>query len=369
VTDPWVVSLNADTRTWVDALNQIRTEQYFAPINLVLERDRTVEAFRSGLRYDPEFQYETPSSDAIESLRVAARQIQGDNKIAERLVNDLEETAELLIAALRRDNTAITQATVRSFGVPPHDLVANAHSLLQKYQEPQSVDRDRDAGEAADILHSALERSGLSDWAVLIEPRMSARMSVRPGTSELRINSDALFSESELDRLVVHELGTHVARTANGRSQPLELLGVGVPGYLATEEGLAAWHEQKWLGVDLATIRRYALRVIAIDLALQSGFWDTFETIASYVTPEEAFSIVQRAKRGMEDMRAPGSHVKDQVYLSGLREVEAHLQAQPNDYELLMSGKVGLDSLDVVSDLSVAGQLQPARFTPGSFLT
>lgn len=367
MTDRWVVSLNAATQTWSDALKRIRTEDYFAPRNLVAERGRTVEALTSGRRYDPEFLYDDPPEESIDLLRVAARQIRVDHPITERLVLDLEESADLLLAARRRDNAAITRVTVHSFGTPPPVLVADARSLLQTYQEPARAEADHDAAAAAELLRSALARSGLSDWTVLVESRMSARMSVRSSTSEVRVNTDARFSDAELDRLVVHELGTHVARAVNGRSQPVELLGVGIPGYLATEEGLAVWHEQKWLGLDAATMRRYALRVLAIDSALQAGFWETFEMIAEFATPEEAFSLVQRAKRGLKDLRSPGSHVKDQVYLRGFREVEAHLNSHPDDYDLLMSGKVGIRSLGLVAELARSGQLQPVRLTPGSF--
>jgi len=48
--------------------------------------------------------------------------------------------------------------------------------------------------------------------------------------------------------LAVHEIGVHALRRENGEAQPITLLGLGLPGYLTSEEGLTTAWEQNILG-------------------------------------------------------------------------------------------------------------------------
>ncbi|MBP0031499.1 tyrosine/phenylalanine carboxypeptidase domain-containing protein [Roseofilum sp. Guam] len=112
---------------------------------------------------------------------------------------------------------------------------------------------------------------------------------------------------------------------------------------MATEEGLANYHEACYGVQSPADQRRYALRVIAAYLSLNHSFYDVFCELIQHTTFDKAFAITSRAKRGFTDTSVPGCHVKDKVYFEGFRQVSAHLEQYPDDYSLLMCGKVALD--------------------------
>ena len=53
------------------------------------------------------------------------------------------------------------------------------------------------------------------------------------------INKNRKFSDKDIKRLIVHEVGTHVLRTINGEQCGFPALGkAGVPSYLDIEEAL-----------------------------------------------------------------------------------------------------------------------------------
>jgi uncharacterized protein (TIGR02421 family) len=361
-------AVNAATRRWRAATHGVGIDGLLSPTNLVAERTQLLREWQSGRRYEPRFEYRLPEAELIDRVADAAESIDANDPLTAALAADLGRTEALLSALRRHDSACITRITVHQYGEPTSELLDHAWDVLAGSHAPAGVSAILiPASDAAAALAAAIAKAGLEGWSVDIAADMSARMSVNSVTLQVRVRADAAFSTAEIARLTVHELGTHVARSANGGSQPLEILAVGIPGYLATEEGLAAWHEQRHGVSDPMVLRRYALRVIAADQALRAGFWETFEVIVEHTDPDDAFSIVQRAKRGIFDPLEPGAHVKDVVYLSGLRQVEHHLASHPGDYRLLMCGKVALTDIPLLRRLDAAGLLVDPRVGPSSF--
>ncbi|MDT9278030.1 MAG: DUF1704 domain-containing protein, partial [Limnospira sp. PMC 737.11] len=149
-----------------------------------------------------------------------------------------------------------------------------------------------------------------------------------------------------------------------GQLQPLRLLRFGLTNYMLTEEGMATYHEYRYGVRNPDDTRRYALRVLAAHLSLTNDFHTVFCEVAQHTTIEEAFDIVTRAKRGFEDTSAHGVHVKDKVYFEGFRLVSAHLTAHPEDYSLLMCGKVSIDMLPLMHALQADNLLYEPQYLP-----
>lgn len=120
--------------------------------------------------------------------------------------------------------------------------------------------------------------------------------------------------------------------------------------------------------LETNTLRKYAGRVMAADLALKYPFSDVFERLAPDLGPQTAFDITVRAKRGFTDTSQPGAHTKDIVYLQGFLAVQSHLQQYPEDYTLLFSGKFGLRHLPLVRALRKQELILPPKRLPDDLI-
>ncbi len=348
---------------------ETRIEPYITPANRASERDRFLREFAAGRSYDPQFEFPPMPGGFEDPVSAARSQVEGERGHWDALLAaDLDDTLALLTAARTHSSSAITEATVERYGIPTPEVIRFAESTLTG---PADVEPERTmaAEWVASRVRDALAGMHLDTWNVEVTADMNARMSVESATSTIRVRADARFSPSEVDLLLVHEVGTHVLRAANGGAQPLRLLRFGLHGYLATEEGLATWHESKFVPDGGQRHRTYALRALSCHLALEKGFGEICDTLRPHANAEELFDLVTRTKRGFTDTSEPGAHVKDHVYLSGYLKVSGHLTSRPEDYDLLMSGKASLDDLPEMRDMSRDGFLAAPRYQPAQFFS
>ena len=201
------------------------------------------------------------------------------------------------------------------------------------------------------------------NWTVELIPGLNARMAVSSTTKQLRISPEAAFTPTELRRLAVHEVGTHIFRFENGSRQPLKLLACGLGRYTSTEEGLAGYHERLSGLTDQTVLRRYAARVLAVDAARTGSFFDVFSMLLDHVSPAEAFEITIRVKRGLPNGASHGGFLKDHVYLQGIEEVSTLIERDASSYELLTGTKVGWRLIGYVGYLREDGLFSPPVLT------
>ena len=359
-----IAALNRTTGLLKDASVRFQVSRWNTPVNRDEEQSKFVRAWNEGREYNPQFEYEQPTNDArahfeslIDSVEDAGEP--WNSMIHGSLTNSLESIGSLI----ERDPTAITAASINRYGkVSPASLKEAAAILKLEVPEPERSEMGSD--EAADELARVLAMSGLDQWTVTTKHPMSADMAVSGGEKQVRVRHGATFSKDAVRRLIIHEIGTHVFRSENGFGQPLKLLGFGLPGYLATEEGLAAYHEEVYGVSSAATLRKYACRVKATEIALSSSFAQTASALDGYLSAEQIFSMLTRVKRGFTDTEAPGAHVKDKVYLEGLMTVRSAVRDDPALLDDLMVGKFAVDQIDVVRDLMQQGLVFPAELSP-----
>lgn len=341
---------------------------YTAPINRDTEKHNFLTSYATGKIYNPQFSYDSPPAKWELPLSEFLSELHPEqNTWEDWIYKDVVLTLELMRAAETNDPILTTEATIKVYGEPSADLLNLAYEALEKLpleSEPRPITSE----EMVDHMNQALGRVGLNDWCVILCNTMSARISVRSVDKQVQVNANHGFTLNELKRLLVHEIGTHVFRSVNGSLQPLKLLKFGLYSYMATEEGLANYHEGYYGLQSPADQRRYALRVIAAYRSLNQSFYDVFCELAQHTTLDEAFDIVTRAKRGFADTSVPGCHVKDKVYFEGFRQVSAHLERYPDDYGLLMSGKVALSMLPDLRKLRENSLLVEPRYLPKHLL-
>ena len=338
--------------------------RYTAPLNRVTQKKHLFASYDAGKIYNPQFTYQTPPSDWEKPLHQFLTKINPNENQWEQLIYlDVSLTLDLMQGVTNRDPALITEATINFYGQPTETLTQSAYQAIINLS-PQPELHTISAQNMAEQTNKALTNAGLVDWQVIVNENMNSRMSVRPIVKQVDVDGSTLFSKGEVERLLIHEIGTHVFRSVNGSLQPLKLLRFGLYNYMATEEGLASYHEDLY-GVQTAEDKLlYGLRVIAAYMSLNHSFYEVFCELTKYTTKDEAFDIVTRAKRGFIDTSKHGCHVKDKVYFEGFHQVSTHLEKYPDDYSLLMSGKVALSMLPAVRELRETGDWLEPQFLP-----
>jgi uncharacterized protein (TIGR02421 family) len=186
---------------------------------------------------------------------------------------------------------------------------------------------------AAEWLREQLARIFPGDPPrVELDPNLASMASA--GSRRVRLRADARFRGLQLRQLLEHEALVHTATRRSGKAQPvLTALGLSTPRTTATQEGLATLAELLSDTLDLARLRRIALRVVAVQAALDGAdfveVYRIFHDAGQDV--EESFHSARRILRGGDAVRAGGVCLglfpKDVVYVRGLLRVHGFLLA------------------------------------------
>lgn len=341
---------------WEKIEHSYRLSPYNAPMNRTEERDQVMKAYANGQAYNPQFTYASPPEFPIRELNAFICELHPENHPIERLYKEKARNALLGIKAVKTHSPAvITGETCLKYGLPAHSLISEAYVILERVTEPEEPAVNPlafiSAEKAAIRMQNILERVGMQGWKALAYAPMNADASVNRLDKELRLRQEAKFSSATLRRLLMHEIGVHILRYVNGDRQKIQLFKTGFPGYLATEEGLAVYWEEKAGLLETKTLRKYAGRVVAAHLALSNSFWDVFNALVPLLGADMAFNITVRAKRGFTDTSQPGAHTKDIVYLQGYLQVKEYLRDNLDDLSLLFTGKIGLRHIPLVQSL------------------
>ncbi|MBU0671346.1 flavohemoglobin expression-modulating QEGLA motif protein, partial [Patescibacteria group bacterium] len=227
--------------------NDIVKQVYRWKLNEKIAELRMLKSVASGdskkfKRYS-EFIYGKPSS-AIFAYTV-------DN--LRKKINDLGklETAELQTA-----KEELLQALPDNLGevspaqIPTTDTVDQMRQ--QTFREfgdiinisPEAVEKEYNAVEIRQIFTDILNDLRAEGWQVTIDTGSKAAMSVNQEHKSIQVPEDERIAFRELRELIVHEIGTHVARRINGERSKLHLLGLGLDRYEKGEEGVATMREQ-----------------------------------------------------------------------------------------------------------------------------
>ena len=259
-----------------------------------------------------------------------------------------------------RDTSRCVHGSLQLFGEVGEGLVREASELLRVIQ----VGTPGDGRVTASAFAEAAERE--LDLYRGRYPGFTAGLEIRSDVSDLMVShgrflipATAYFRSGRVEALIQHEIGTHVVTYQNGCVQPLRLLTVGLPGYDETQEGLAILAEFASGGLDPLRLRLLAARVIAVDRMLGGAdFLEIFDELrtAHSFAPRTAWSVVLRVARG-------GGLTKDVIYLRGISRV-LEFASERKTLEPLLVGKLSLDHVPLIEELTERGILHPAWIRP-----
>lgn len=255
------------------------------------------------------------------------------------------------------------QQSQQVYGRPTAPLIAMARRILEKvppHGHGDNVSISLDAETFAEHANSELAYYRQQDQS------FSARVEIRrdiPGLmvshGNFLVGAGATVAERRVTATLQHEIGTHALTYHNGGKQPLKLLGVGLAGYEELQEGIAVMAEFLVGGLSGPRLRQIAARVEAVDQLLAGAdFVDVYRLLHDHhgFNQRTAFNTTMRVYRG-------GGFTKDTVYLRGLMETLEYLE-EGGDLEILLSGKIALDHVEIIEELRWRQILVPPRLMP-----
>lgn len=204
---------------------------------------------------------------------------------------------------------------------------------------------------------------------VKLDPELSAK--ALAGASRIRVRATAAFSQLDKDQLLNHEAFVHTGTMLNGKKQhKLTSLSLGAPRTTRTQEGIAVLSELVTNSMDISRLRRVALRVLAVQQALDGAdFIDLFKFfVDSGQSEEESVRSAQRIFRGGA-VEGGIVFTKDAVYLSGLLEVHTFLRVairdnRPELARYIFAGRLTLADALRLAPVFESGWLNPPRYLP-----
>lgn len=329
----------------------LASTHHATPRNLAAARQEVVASIPTGRIFTPSLVY--PDGLDPRRVRSAAARVRDLTEPAadrwDRVVADHVATATRGAEAVRsHDGDKITFDTLGRFGDPSGELLEFAEAVLDLPHAVVGVGQPVSVNEVCARFHEGLAAHGVTGWRVEVSDALHARVAVNPTRQRIRVSSRAELLHADVERLVVHEIGTHVLRRHTALAQPLRLLAMPFGVSEPTEEGLAVLNEARCGVLDLGSLRTYALRVVAAHTAMSGSFVDVVEHLLAYTTPQAAVAIAFRTKRGFADLSSQGSHLKDLSYLSGYLVLVRHLRRRPDDHPFLMVAKQPLANLPLV---------------------
>ena len=241
--------------------------------------------------------------------------------------------------------------------------------LMGSYVVPPSI-ADIPVEAFAERLQALIDNFFVDDKVeVVIDPSLPSKAVA--GSSRIRLRAGTLFSELDLEQLLEHEAYIHAATMHNGKKQKnLSLLSLGAPRTTRTQEGIAVLAELMTLSLDIVRLRRIALRIKAIAMALEGA--DFIEVFKSFLeagqTEEESYQSTVRCFRG-GDVRGRVVFTKDTVYLKGLVEVYAFLatcihENRPELASSLFAGRLTLGDVVELAPYFETGYLNGPFYVP-----
>src|SRR6185436_19049814 len=157
---------------------------------------------------------------------------------------------------------------------------------------------------------------------VVLDPTLPSKACA--GSRCIRVRDGAMFSELDLEQLVQHEAYVHTATALNGKRQRhFRSLGIGSPRTTRDQEGLATFAEIITDALDINRLRRLALRVRMVQMAMEGAdFIEVFKGFLSAGQSEsESYKSAERVFRGGDPRGGGICFTKDCAYLPGVLRV------------------------------------------------
>jgi len=343
---------------YYDFTKNFEFRTYFTPENAIEEKEKFKSAWEKTTIYNPIFRYlETDYTSFLDVLTLFKDEF--DNFEIKNVGEDIKFLAKVYASDVKRliERISILSGKYndderaryfsKEFGHPNEETIKRANEILHSSKNvSEKINNPKDYT-AIDIKYKfedVLKKNNIKSWQIELSESAIARVSVKASLKRITIKSDAKFSENDINKLIVHEIETHVFRSENGNMQPYKIFSYGFENYIETEEGLAIYNELTNGYRQAEHNINIALHAILAYLSKEKPFHALFmEAHKVWKDFDKAYNQALRIKRGMIDTSKPGGYTKDYKYLQGLVSIENLSKEKRNR---LYIGKVGLGDFD-----------------------
>jgi hypothetical protein len=308
---------------------------HLTPINYITEKEK----FFTSESYNPRFVYIKNDSSALRKEIADARSdlshLVLPSPLTELLINFLDniENRANLFDSIGTDDFSVCAAENFPYSIPDPKFFYTLQNSLT-FNDPVEIQ-----------LHNADEIQAIfSEY--LHELDISFKISidtfndhiVRVGTKGLVIGAAVKRHCHNVQRLIVHEIESHVLQRINLNNSDSPLLRLSNHSEsILWGEGMAVFNEIQSGMITRNAYETYYYRLKAVSM-LDKSFREIFNYLAQYLTMEKAYMITYRVKRGMGDTSQPGGYPKDAAYLLGYQKVFEYLDSQ-GEMEFLYMAK------------------------------
>ncbi len=328
-----------------------------------LNREGEKKDFFCSSKKNPIFKYPSAGKNIGRAREILLKSKIDFNSPAAGFYKELKE--EVMLKALMveklKDPEKFTRLSKKIFGFHSKSDKNFALDIIsgpgEDFAEPLT------AKEIKREIKKEIEKNNIKGWKVELKSNMASKMSVKPDKRRVYINCRASFFREEAARLKVHEINVHLFRALNGARQNWEIFSTGTARYGETEEGLAVYFENFHNSSPPEQMRIYAGRLMAVELALEKSFRETFTALLGWFPAKMAYRFTERAKRGLIDTSLPGAFTRDIHYITGYRKIKK-IAAEKDFPRLLFAGKVALREREKIREMMQKNLLTSPLYLP-----
>ncbi len=338
---------------------------FLSPSNQVTERDLFFARWEKGEPYNPLFEYD-PIPAQLPKYRKELEELSFSGTPLELMYEKTRDELLKFASILElRGTPPMTDLSLEIFGSPPLRLVEGALALLRrKWGEMRDTSPKLGVRAVAERVRERVREERIEGWDVAEDATITAPVEIDWAHHKIRLQSGMVISERMAARLLHHVIGANVYRVANGDRQPYRCFALGFESYIEIDDGLAVELEEAMGMLTPALRRLYAGRALAASRSPARGFFDVFKLMLEFFTPEDAYSLALRSKRGLADTSKPGGFIADHLFLTGKEKVAA---LSPADKRLLYTGRIAVHHLPLVRELIASKKLVEPAFVPSVF--
>ena len=306
------------------------------PLNYMEE----MEKFFKSVTYNPLYIYKVQDlpnfTEKINALKLQVDTITIPKDLKEYILDYLDDLYNLYLtkSSIGKNDFSKNAHDLFDWGTDKLDL------LLSKTPDVEfkmfMKHKIRDAKEIKKRFEKVLSLYNITSFNIEIDYFSPHIINV--GYKNIGIGCEIRRFECNVDRLVVHEIESHVLQTENTKNSPTELAElVKYSDQNLFGEGLAIYNEITTRKITPSAFEIYYFRIKAVRM-LSKSFREIYSTLSEVLNPQRAFVMTYRIKRGMADTSFPGGFPKDASYLLGFHEIET-LIAEKYPKKLLYATK------------------------------
>ena len=207
--------------------------------------------------------------------------------------------------------------------------IIDADPLMQMFEnynfnethDPKLYDCDMIKESLEDTL---FRRYQVEDYTVSIDT--FAHNIIRAGSKKVSVGCRIKRTRGNVERLIVHEIESHVLQTLNIKKSNNPLLELSKYNDMNLySEGLAVYNEVMTQTLTQTSLETYYYRLKAVSM-LGLSFRSIFNYLSQHLPSDKAYLITYRIKRGMGDTSLPGGFPKDAAYFQGFKVVHEYLK-------------------------------------------